>query len=542
MIQVSSDDAISGSSAPPADGERVSEAPPPVAPSAPEKPAPEKPKPGLTPPPRAAAPIAPSASAAKSRVPAPKPAAAGALAPPKPATTTPLRSPTSTAEKAADALRVPRAPTPTGSNKAALGASPPKPAEPAPRAPAPSVVKPAAVAAPRASAVAAKVEPDDGEEEATQIARGALIGAFSAAMNEHAPASVADPLSMPGDEWFVGINGVPLGPIHLSELRSKAASGAINKESLVWRDGFEEWRPLKSFPELVAIVEESLSSARASMPFPVAGAGASPSALADPFAPAAAPPPSTTPAVVAGGVSIDELDALRARPRTSPVAWIAMVVAIFFGVTLGYVLFGKNQQAQVEAPKTPETPVAATPSANAPTVAAPTEQKQDDTPVIQGDSKAGPKGQGSGKTTVAKTETEVKSGGPKNPLGLSGLTPPATKGPSDVGSTGSTGSSGSGQLDSAQLSSVVQRYTPSVKRSCWQPALDGRDRDAPTSARVSVSITIGPSGSVQDASTSGDPPGYRGLAQCIAGRVRGWQFPPSGGSTTVKVPFVFVAQ
>ena len=70
---------------------------------------------------------------------------------------------------------------------------------------------------------------------------------------------------MPGDEWFVGINGVPVGPIRLSELRSKAASGAVNKESLVWRDGFEDWRPLKTYPELVAIVEEGVSSARASL-------------------------------------------------------------------------------------------------------------------------------------------------------------------------------------------------------------------------------------------------------------------------------------
>ena len=70
---------------------------------------------------------------------------------------------------------------------------------------------------------------------------------------------------MPADEWFVGINGVPVGPIRLSELRSKAASGSVNRESLVWRDGFEDWRPLGTFPELSAIVDESVSSARASL-------------------------------------------------------------------------------------------------------------------------------------------------------------------------------------------------------------------------------------------------------------------------------------
>lgn len=382
----------------------------------------------------------------------------------------------------------------------------------------------------------AKLFEEDGEEEATQIARGALIGAFSAAVKDHAPSSVADPLSMPGDEWFVGINGVPVGPIRLSELRAKAASGAVTKESLVWRDGFEEWRPLKSFPELVAIVEESLSSARASMPFPVPAS--SPGTLADPFA-GTAPAASATPAAVSEGVSMDEMRALRARPRTSPAAWLAVVVACAFGVTLGAVFFGRGPAAQTSVDKPAEKPVNAAPPVAAPTQVAAAEQKPEEQ-VISGDTKAPVKGPG--KSTTTKTDTETKTSTKTGGLGLSGLAANGTRGPTDNPGSTSQGGPAGGQLDQAQLSSVVQRYTPSVKRSCWQPALDGRDKDAPTSARVSVAITISPSGSVQDVNASGDPRGYRGLAQCIAGRVRGWQFPPSGGSTTVNVPFVFVAQ
>ena len=88
----------------------------------------------------------------------------------------------------------------------------------------------------------------------------------------------------------------------------------------------------------------------------------------------------------------------------------------------------------------------------------------------------------------------------------------------------------------------MARYTGSVKRACWQPALDTRDKDAPTTARVNVAITVLPSGSVSNAAVNGDPKGYRGLSQCISSRVRGWQFPPSGDTTTVNVPFVFAAQ
>ncbi|HKO51295.1 MAG TPA: GYF domain-containing protein, partial [Polyangiaceae bacterium] len=104
------------------------------------------------------------------------------------------------------------------------------------------------------------------EEERTRIADvGALAGAFSLAVGGATESAGPDSLSMPADEWFVGINGVPVGPIRLSELRSKAASGSVNRESLVWRDGFEDWRPLGTFPELLAIVDESVSSARASL-------------------------------------------------------------------------------------------------------------------------------------------------------------------------------------------------------------------------------------------------------------------------------------
>ncbi|MES1187136.1 MAG: GYF domain-containing protein, partial [Myxococcales bacterium] len=161
----------------------------------------------------------------------------------------------------------------------------PKPAAPPPRASAPraaaapvgptAAARPAAAAAPAAPAAAPAAAafemPRDfeGEDEVTRMAdAGALAGAFTQAFGgagSEAPAAADAPLSMPGDEWFVGINGGPVGPIRWSELRSKAASGAVSKESLVWRDGFEDWRPLKTYPELLAIVEEGVSSARASL-------------------------------------------------------------------------------------------------------------------------------------------------------------------------------------------------------------------------------------------------------------------------------------
>jgi hypothetical protein len=97
-------------------------------------------------------------------------------------------------------------------------------------------------------------------------------------------------------------------------------------------------------------------------------------------------------------------------------------------------------------------------------------------------------------------------------------------------------------LNSEQVQATVARYMGSVKRACWQSALDTRERDAPTTARVNVTITVLPSGSVETATGGDDPRGYKGLSACVTSRVRGWQFPPAGGATTIHIPFVFAAQ
>ena len=69
----------------------------------------------------------------------------------------------------------------------------------------------------------------------------------------------------PSDEWYVAINGVPVGPIRMAEVRRKAAIGAVTEESLCWQEGLDEWRALRSFPELAAIVREAFVSGRSSM-------------------------------------------------------------------------------------------------------------------------------------------------------------------------------------------------------------------------------------------------------------------------------------
>jgi hypothetical protein len=57
-------------------------------------------------------------------------------------------------------------------------------------------------------------------------------------------------------QWHVSINDVPVGPVRLEELGHKVDAGAVSEYSLVWREGLEEWRPLATVPELMALLHE----------------------------------------------------------------------------------------------------------------------------------------------------------------------------------------------------------------------------------------------------------------------------------------------
>jgi hypothetical protein len=68
----------------------------------------------------------------------------------------------------------------------------------------------------------------------------------------HVPVGTSDDIP----EWHVSINDVPVGPIRLEEMAHKIDAGAVSEYSLVWRDGFDEWRPLGTVPALVSLLHE----------------------------------------------------------------------------------------------------------------------------------------------------------------------------------------------------------------------------------------------------------------------------------------------
>ncbi|HEY1694658.1 MAG TPA: GYF domain-containing protein [Polyangiaceae bacterium] len=117
-------------------------------------------------------------------------------------------------------------------------------------------------AAPRASGLPGKAPARPGDRPGGPLA-SAMKSALTREEEVSAPVDMSD-LS-PGDEWYVAINGVPVGPIRIAEVRRKAAIGAVTEESLCWQEGLDEWRALRSFPELAAIVREAFSSGRSSL-------------------------------------------------------------------------------------------------------------------------------------------------------------------------------------------------------------------------------------------------------------------------------------
>lgn len=114
--------------------------------------------------------------------------------------------------------------------------------------------------------------------------------ALGASFRQGAPLAQA---SLP--QWHVAINDVPVGPIRAEEVQQKIQSGAVSGENLVWKEGFDAWRPLKDVSELAALLpaigDEFGDDEKTVMAPSMAGLGAA--------VPAATPAPSPAPAPVA---------------------------------------------------------------------------------------------------------------------------------------------------------------------------------------------------------------------------------------------------
>ena len=89
-------------------------------------------------------------------------------------------------------------------------------------------------------------------------ASSALVGNHPGLAPPVPVAPAGPPIAVASDvpQWHVSINDVPVGPVRLEELGHKIDAGAVSEYSLVWREGFDEWRPLATVPELMAVLHE----------------------------------------------------------------------------------------------------------------------------------------------------------------------------------------------------------------------------------------------------------------------------------------------
>lgn len=62
----------------------------------------------------------------------------------------------------------------------------------------------------------------------------------------------------PVKEWFVAIDGEPVGPLNQQEVKQRLEEGQIDGETLVWGEGFEEWRQLASVADFGSVESPSI--------------------------------------------------------------------------------------------------------------------------------------------------------------------------------------------------------------------------------------------------------------------------------------------
>lgn len=252
----------------------------------------------------------------------------------------------------------------------------------------------------------------------------------------------------------------------------------------------------------------------------------------DPFA---APPASAAIAPPGGGSIVAAATFTQPQPpppefvdrKQPPWLVIGMLLAFTaFGVTAG--LAWMRPAPQAPAPVIVQVPAAA-PAAPAAVTAAAT---------------ASSPSEPAASAAPASTKVAVAAGGPRpsaaagptstgRSLDLHSLAQNSNVGPGE--DPGSEGPKAPGQcFSSGQVQQVIGMHQLAIRRACWE-----RDPTTKASVNVSVSMTIGPDGSPQGVSASGDE---ASVAKCIENDVRNWHFPAMGCSQKTGFSFKFVRQ
>ncbi len=400
------------------------------------------------------------------------------------------------------------------------------------------------------------------------------------------------------DEWYAAINGVPVGPIRIGELRRKAALGAVTDDSLVWQEGMEEWRPVKTIPELASLVREAAATGRVSLVTPEPArasiAPPAPSMRPGPQRPMGpATRPSEPPRQQAGATARSNVVPITSRLATaerleeapSPTSERFSIAPDPFAMGGGASAPGAATAAAAMTPPVAAA-VAPSPSAQAPVIVqmprqtnyvgigmilamvafggvaawalffkAPPPPAPTPTIVTQylpaptvapTQAAADPNAPPADSAGAAAASSSKRAGGavaaaPKpsaSAADLKGLMGPSglsgLQGLAPTGPAAPATQSGS-SLSGPQMEAVVRQHKAGMTRTCWVNIGGG----GASSASEMVHLTIDGTGHVSSAHAEGN---NGQVGTCLEREMKGWVFPASGASTAVDLPFKFVNQ
>jgi len=204
-----------------------------------------------------------------------------------------------------------------------------------PAAKAPIAVRPTPAARPAAgpsvgarrpvgAALAAPASAPASRSPAPRGAGSALGADFRRQMSAGAAEPARSATATPLDAWHVAIHEVPVGPMKREELARKIAAGAVTGESLCWREGFDDWRPLRDVAELSPLLRRPTNPPPVARPTPpmgrVAPAAGRPVPAARPGAvPVRSSGPSAGQRPAAGAISGARAAAPAARSNVVPI-------------------------------------------------------------------------------------------------------------------------------------------------------------------------------------------------------------------------------
>ncbi|APR99809.1 hypothetical protein BCY86_03295 [Pajaroellobacter abortibovis] len=345
-------------------------------------------------------------------------------------------------------------------------------------------------------------------------------------------------------QWYTVIKGASVGPLTLSELQTKAALSLVHADSLVWREGQEQWLPLHSIQELSPLLAKLQRRANPSLQQEATSRFSSPKSqsIRNVSAQQPAVPISTSPPPFSVQETSPPSSLIPIRKKGMAFSsWLGIALVVFagaFGVTATQFLFSQKEtkgNAPISTPPSFSSPPVA-PKASTHPLSSPSSNLLDQIPPP-------PLVSSPTKTRVKEESHPVHT---RNTKEKQGRAPPSPSTSSDLfkgsGSLGVTASNSSGPLThqfsgpltTDQLNEIVAAHKLSIRRNCWERL----GSDLP-SAKIVIKVVIGPRGQVQQTTATGD---NSVVAQCITKSVRSWKFPASGETTTVDIPFSFARQ